>query len=846
MTTVDAGLEGAFADGGMRSRDAPAESVQASADATESAGGSVVRCTHCSLPVPRGLVRGDGSGEQFCCHGCETAYSVITACGLDRYYDLAESNGGEQAKATGRGYEEFDDEAFQDRYAPKAGGSSIRSGAFIVEGMHCAACVWLLEKTPSAVEGLLEARVDYARGRVHLTWDEDAVNLSRVARFIDRLGYPVHPARGTSAEAARRDEQRSMLIRIGVAGALAGNVMAIFLAIHGGSDGEMGTFFRWVSAGLATVSVAWPGRVFLRGAMASLRMRAIHMDVPIAVALVVGLTHGLVNTVTGMGDVYFDTIATLVFLLLLGRWVQVRQQRVAADSVELLHALTPSVATIIESNGDSRLVEVGSLAVDDVVRVAPGESVPADGVVVRGATAVDLSLLTGESRPEGVREGGVVVAGSVNLESVIEVRVEAAGEETRVGKLMRMVEDAATRRAPIVRTADRISGAFALTVLVLAGITVGLWWGLGWSSLDVAIEHAVSLLIVTCPCALGLATPLAVVVAVGRAARMGVLIKGGDTLEALGRRGTIVLDKTGTLTEGKPRVLWSDVPSDVLSLVGAAELGVVHPVARALVEAGSELSDVGSDAVRDVVQTVGGGLRAQTDRGELVVGSAVFVEGVIGEQAFATLRESVELAADEGGTPVCVALHGVGVGVVAVGDALRAESRGVVERLQKDGWEPMVLSGDHPAVVRRVVAELGLDDSRGVGGVSPEEKLRVIEGLARDGRVIMVGDGVNDAGALAAATVGVAVHGGAEASLEAADVYLSEPGLGGLARLVEGARRALAVIRRNLVVSLCYNVVFAALAIAGLVNPLAAAVLMPMSGITVVVLSYRSKTFAVS
>lgn len=806
-----------------------------------------VRCTHCGLPVPRGLIKHEGVGEQFCCHGCETAHSVITSCGLDRYYDLVGDDDGAQSKATGRGYEEFDDPAFQDRYAPVAGASSVRSGAFIVEGMHCAACVWLIEKVPSAVQGLIDARVDYARGRVHLTWDSGHVNLSRIASFIDRLGYPMHAARASAAEDARRDEQRAMLIRIGVAGALAGNVMAIFFGIHGGSDGQMGTFFRWVTAVLGTVSVAWPGRVFLRGALASLRMRTVHMDVPIAVALLVGLSHGLFNTVTGHGDVYFDTIATLVFLLLLGRWVQVRQQRVAADSVELLHALTPSVATLLDQDGSTRLIEVSSLAIDDVVRVSPGESVPADGVITRGSTSVDLSLLTGESRPESVCEGGMVVAGSVNLESTVDVRVQAAGEETRVGKLMRMVEDAATRRAPIVRAADKLSGFFAVTVLILAVLTVCVWWGFGWSSLDVAIEHAVSLLIVTCPCALGLATPLAVVVAVGRAARTGILIKGGDTLEALGQRGTIVLDKTGTLTEGKPRVLWADVPDDVLRLVSLAEQGIVHPIARALVDAGGiQRSDQDkASLVSSVAHTVGGGLRADTAEGELVVGSASYVESVIGSVVFQSLQRSVDRATAEGGTPVCVAIHSEGIGVIAVGDTLREESSGVISRLRRDGWEPMVLSGDHPVVVDRIARELGLDPSRGVGGVSPEEKLRVIEELAQTGRVIMVGDGVNDAAALAAATVGIAVHGGAEASLEAADVYLSEPGLNGLARLVEGARRALGVIRRNLFVSLCYNVVFAGLAIAGLVNPLAAAVLMPLSGITVVVLSYRSRTFDV-
>ncbi len=812
-----------------------------------------VACTHCGLDVPAGLVERHAA-EQFCCHGCRTAYSVIHAGGLAKFYELAGREGtrANRAEESAKGFEHFDDAAFAALYCTRVG-DGVTTATLRVEGIHCAACVWLLERLPLASPGVgpTSSRVNMRQRLLTLTWDPRVTRLSAVARLCATLGYPLHPPRGLSVDAARRKESRSQLIRIGIAGAILGNVMLVTLALFAGEadapmamDSAMHSFFRRVSMGLSLVSLAWPGSVFFRGAWAAWKTRTPSMDVPIAVGLALGAAWGTVNALRGTGQVYFDTICTLVFLLLVGRWIQFTQQRRAADAVEMLFALTPSTARLVE--GDSvREVPVESLSTEAhgcIVEVEAGGTVPVDGRIVRGDSEIDLSLLSGESRAVRVRVGDRVSAGALNLSAPIRVEVEAAGEATRVGQLMKLVEDAAQRRAPIVRLADRLSAVFVPVVLVLAAGT-----GVVWAIIrpETAVDHAAALLITTCPCALGLATPLAVIVAIGRAAGRGILIKGGDTLEALAaRRGVMLIDKTGTLTLGGVRVVRSSFPDELAQAAAALERGIVHPVARAIATLATDAAVL--PVATDVRHTVGRGVVGVVCGRRAVVGSVGFVRETLGFIDKAALREADEAAA-EGFSPVVAAFEGGECGVLWLGDSVREDSRVCVRRLVDSGWDVRIVSGDDPRIVARVAAEVDLDPASCLGGVSPEGKLDVVRRWRAEDpnrSVVMVGDGVNDAAALSGATVGVAVHGSAEASLAAADVFLSRPGLSGLVELVEGSRRTVGVIKRNMAASLLYNAAFIAMAMGGVLTPLIAAVVMPFSSLTVVLLSVRGRTFA--
>lgn len=791
-----------------------------------------VKCAHCGLPVPPALVRHD-MDDQFCCQGCETVYRTIHECGLERYYALRDASTGERVRpdVPDHAFAEFDDAAFEAVYVTFAA-DALGSIDLALEGVHCAACVWLVERLPTVLPGVIESRLNLRTRVVQVRWDPQRVKLSRIAATLTHLGYRPHPARGAGARQARIRDERRMLARIAIAGFCAGNVMLLAFALYGGEvDGiepQFETLFRWLSMLIALVSLAGPGAIFFRGALAALRARAPHLDLPIGLALVIGGIGGTINTIRGTGEIYFDSLTALVFLLLVGRFIQQRQQRLASDSVELLYAFTPSLAHVVTAEG-TRDVPVEALRIGDTIEVRPGEVIAADGTVTDGLSTLDASLLTGESRPVDIGVGSSLHAGTVNLSSPVRLTVESTGPDSRVGRLMRLVADAAERKAPLVTLANRLALVFTIVVLSLGAITFAIWAPHG---LDQAGQHAVALLIVTCPCALGLATPLAMTAAIGRAARRGIMIKGSDALERLTHPGVIFLDKTGTVTHGRLKVVQWIGDDHARPLAAALERGNRHPIARALAESATDAPEPDSMEV-----VMGSGVRGVVAGHEVVVGNADFVSRHT-HTTRGDFAPHFARAAAEGLTPVAVAIDGRVAALALLADDVREDSHDVVAALQRDGWDVRLLSGDDPRTTQRIAERVGLGPSHAMGGVSPEAKLDAVS--RNSDRTVMVGDGVNDAAALAAAGVGIAVHGGAEASLDASDVYLTKPGLGPILetlRLARGTRRTILLC---LGASLIYNLCAATLAITGMIGPLIAAVLMPLSSLTVLIIASRA------
>lgn len=799
-----------------------------------------IACAHCTLPVPAALVRTEAA-RQFCCAGCDTAYVLLHTHGLDQFYAFPERRE-TRVQRTGRSYEEFDHPAFAALHVRPAADGLSRVELYL-EGVHCASCVWLVERVPLLVTGVVRAELDIRRSRAIVEWDAAATPLSAVARTLDTLGYAPHPFRGVARDAIRRDEDRRMLMRIGVAGAIGGNVMLFAFALYSGElawmDPAHTRFFRWLSMALTLPALAWPGRVFFTGAIAALRTRTLHMDLPIAIALAAGFVRGAMNTITDSGPVYFDGLAILVFALLVGRFLQQRGQRLATDSAELLYALTPATARVAEADGTLRDVPAEAVLPGMLLDVRAGETFAADGVLTSDGTTVNTALLTGESRPVAVHAGEAIYAGTLNVSAPARVRVTEAGETSRVARLLQQVDTSRDRRAPVVLAANRLAGVFVAAVLALAMITWGVKTAMGSAS---ALDDVIALLVVTCPCALALATPLAVTVAVGRAARGGVLVKGGDALEQLATPGVLVLDKTGTLTEGQHALVSWVGDAAIQPLVQALEAGSSHPLADGFRRAWAHLP---LHEVTHAQHVVGGGLGGVVQGHDVLVGSPAFVRGRATRGSDAI--EAHIAALDATLTPVLVAVNGVVVGAAGLGDRLRADALESLVALRARGWRSIMASGDAPFVAQSVGRALRFDEADVHGAMSPEGKLALVEALRADGtHVVMVGDGVNDAAAIAAATVGVEVHGGAEACLATADVFLARPGLTPLRQLVDGAERTVRVIRRNFAFSLSYNAIGAALAVAGLLTPLIAAVLMPLSSLTVVLASWRGRTFEVS
>lgn len=835
------------------------------------------RCTHCGLDVPTGLIR-QNSSVQFCCNGCQTAYQLITSGGLEGYYDMAGSDaapgilGSRPASVDADAdaeLAEFDETVALSLCRPCTVGQ--RRHELIVENIHCGACVWLLERLPRLAPGVLESRVNLGRQSLTVTYSPDRISLRTIAVLLRRLGYPAHLAGRTNVEAVRRNEDRRFIMRISVAGAISGNVMLLAFALYGGvfsgMDAGFFAFFRWLSAALGVLSLAWPGAVFFRSAWTSIRARSINIDVPIVLGLLAGSVSGVLNVILGRSEIYFDSLTMLVFLLLVGRFIQHRQQRGALDSVNLLHSLTPRAARLVD--GDSvRTVAAESLRPGDTVEVLPGQSVPVDGLlldaprpaeseatdatdVAEETTAyLDEAVLTGESHPRLVHPGDPVRAGTVNLRTPIRVLATATGQDTLAARLMALVEHAAGNKPGIVSFADKVGRHFIIWVGLLAAVIAAGWLIVDPEHPGRALDNATALLIVTCPCALGIAVPLVFAVTMGRAARRGILIKSGQVIERLAGSGTVILDKTGTLTRGQMAVVDRLGDPTAITMAALVEARIAHPIAQAIARLVPEDSEQPTSHIDHVRYTVGRGVTATVEGVSMLIGSpamATEARAIWDDH----LRSEADALAARGLTPVAVVCDGHVRALLGIGDPIRPDARQAIDAMAAQGWSPRVLSGDHPSVVRHVAHALGIPLAAATGSATPQDKLVAVRAAQATGptgshRVIMVGDGVNDAAALAAADVGIAVAGGAEASLQAADVYMTSHGLSQISALVDASRRAVRAVWWTLWASLGYNVIAATLAITGHIHPIAAAIMMPASSLTVLAIAARFRTFPVT
>lgn len=795
-----------------------------------------VACSHCGLAVPPARVA-SGGDPLFCCDGCSAVYAVLNSAGLQAYYDKQRSSERRAAASPSRRrFEEFDDLKFTGQHCRDLG-SGVSSVELFLEGVHCSACVWLVERLQRVAPAVVEARFDMTRGVLRVSWQRARAPLSEIARALDSLGYRPHPADTSEAVAQERRGDRALLLRVGLAGAAAGNVMLMALALYSGAFGGMTeeyvSLFRWGSLLITTPTVFLAGSVFFRGAWAALRTRTPHMDLPVSIGILAGYVGSVSSTLRATGDVYFDTLCTLTFLLLVGRYLQRTHHRRSTRASDLLRALAPATARVVEGQ-HSKEVPAADVKPGAIVEVLASERLPIDGRIIAGSSEIDASLLTGESQPQAVTIGDRVHTGTINCTATLSVRVESAGADTRLGRLMHAVEVTQRERAPLVRLADRVSGYFVVAILLAAALTFCVWLRIDPRH---ALDHTVALLVVTCPCALGMATPLSVSAALRRAAQAGILFKGGEFIEELARPGRFVFDKTGTLTEGRLELVAWDGDHDAQALLRAAEEYSNHPIGRAIQRAfpANEL------ACREL-QELASGLSAEVAGRRLRVGSAARIASEVEVPAWA--QSLVSEHAAKGQTPIVISVDGQVRAVAAFADAVRDDAKHSLLALRELGFELEVLSGDHPNVVESVAQRLGVPFTAIRGGASPEAKLAHIRALRAEGqRVFMVGDGVNDAAAMSAANVGIAVHGGAEVCLAAADVFTTRPGLTIVVLAALGARRTLTAIRRGIGLSLAYNVLGIGLAVTGHLSPLVAAVLMPLSSITVVTLALRTKTF---
>ncbi len=778
------------------------------------------------------------SEYQFCCSGCRQVYALLNDLGYEDYfYRLLDEQGGRgvPAQISGRGFQDFDNPAFQDQYVQTSEGGLQKTQLYL-EGVHCAACVWLLESLPRSSPGLLSVRLNLANSIAELEWDPERGSLSQIGRTLDSLGYTPHAYQEEVLDGLRSAEARALLIKLGVAAACAMNIMfiqgAIYAGEHHGMASRYDLFFRWAAFLLSLPVVLFSARPFYQAAWAGLRRRVPHMDLPISIALTGAFLYSSLSIFRGAGSLYFDSLSALVALLLGARYLQLRAQRAAlAQAASLRGATFVEFARCLDEEGNSVETPIAAVQTGTRVELRSGELVPVDGIILEGRSSLNNAVLTGESEPISVGPGDLVYAGASNLGARLILRVQSTGEETRIGALFALVDQAMSQRAPIVQVADRLSRYFVLCVLGLAGLSLLIWSGDSW---ELAFEHTVALLVVTCPCALGLATPVAISVALARAAGVGIFIKNAEIIEHLKEIKIALLDKTGTLTKGEAQasLRWGAG----LELALALEAHSVHPIAQALRRCFPGLR---TPKIEQVEEIPGLGLLGSLNERTLGLGNRALLEH-LGVQLQAEHEALVEEIVQEGQSPLFISSTEQLLGIIQLGDPLRPEAHQTIQGLRAHGVRPLILSGDHPAVVQRAAQALGISKEDALGALSPEEKhvqLQALRGREESGRILMLGDGVNDAAALALADVGISIEGSTGASIIAADVVLTRPGLTPVLDLLEGGQRLLLIIKRGLSFSLVYNLVGAALALTGHIGPLLAAVLMPISSITVILSS---------
>ena len=711
-----------------------------------------------------------------------------------------------------------------------------------IGGMTCASCANRVERKLNKLDGVV-ATVNYATEKAHVTYST-ALDPAALVAEVEAAGYTAAlPQPDPEPEA---DPTRPLRNRFLVVTALAVPVVVLSMV-----PALRFPYWEWVALALAAPAVVWGAWPLHRAAARNLRHGTATMDTLISLGTLAALGWSVVALLRGEGMSYLEVGAAVTAFVLLGRWLEARSKRRAGAALTALLDLGAKEASVLRDGGEVR-VPAAALQVGDRFVVRPGETIATDGVVDDGTSALDTAMLTGESVPVEVGRGAAVVGGCTNVGGRLVVRATRVGADTQLARMARLVEDAQSGKAAIQRLADRVSGVFVPVVIALAVATLAFWLGAG-AGANVAFTAAVAVLIIACPCALGLATPTALLVGTGRGAQLGVLIKGPEVLESTRRIDTVVLDKTGTLTTGKMALHHVEGGDEALRMAASVEQGSEHPVGRAIVAAArerfGELPDVAEFdnapglGVRGVVAEIAG---------DVIVAHAVLVgaPALLAEHGIALpdeLGAAVHAARGEGLTAVVVAWDGVARGVLAVGDTVAPDSADAVARLRGLGLRPILLTGDHRTAGLAVAAQVGIAEDDVIAEVLPEDKVAAVRALQADGRVVaMVGDGVNDAAALAVADLGIAMGTGTDAAIEASDITLVRGGLPTAVDAVRLARRTLAVIKGNLFWAFAYNVAALPLAASGLLSPMIAGAAMAFSSVFVVTNSLRLRRFSAS
>ncbi len=799
---------------------------------------SKVKCDHCRLEFDKDVMIEetiDGQKRYFCCKGCQGVYHLLKSEGLDSFYDKLGDQALEPAKEIGEDLQKFDLEGFTKRYV-KERPDGLREIHLIIEGIHCSACVWLNEKVLHKTPGVIEATINYTNNKAKVVWDPEEITLSQIIQTIRSIGYNAYPYDPALQEERAIKQRRDYYARILLAVFATMNIMWIAIAQYvgffTGMREDIKNILNIAEFALATPTLFYSGWVFFRGAYYGLKNRFINMDFLVATGAGLAYLYSIYAMITRTGEVYFDSVTMIITFVLVGKYLEVLSKKQAVDTIDSLLGSLPTEVVVVRDN-EKALVSVENVEVGDIIEIKPGEKVVIDGVIVSGEGSFAESSLTGESEPVYKKVGDEVLSGSILLDSVIRYKATKDFSTSLLSNIADLLEESIAKKPYLERLANQISGYFSLAILSIALLTfIGWYWHT--HSFETALIVAISVVVIACPCALGLATPMATLVGVGEALKRGILFKEAGFLETIAKADTLVLDKTGTITKGKPSVVGVERFFDFdENIVYTLTEHSNHPISRGV---WGYCKKRGFDTllpIKDIKEIKAKGLGATIDGKRVVGGSVEFLK-----------EKGIDVLYEGENSVFAVAIDGKLAAIYELSDELREEAAYAIGKIKEMGLDVWMLTGDNERTARKVAKQVGIENVK--AKLLPQDKSAFIDHLHQKGKiVIMAGDGINDAIALACSDIAIAMGSGADIALSVSDVVLLDEKPIKIYEAIRLGRRVFLAVKENLALSLAYNVIAVPLAVMGYVNPLFAALAMSLSSLTVVGNSMRIKFFKV-
>jgi len=786
-----------------------------------------IRCDHCHLEYDESVLIED-NGKYFCCKGCQGIFHLLQDEGLDSFYNKMGENTIEPPKELKDDINKFDKDGFIKKYVKEKEGFNEIS--LIIDGIHCSACVWLNEKVLHKTEGIVEASINHTNNKAKVVWDNETIKLSQIIQTIRNIGYNAYPYDASMQEVQANAKRQDYYSRLLVGVFTTMNIMWIAVAQYGGyftgMRSDIKDILNFAEFVLATPALFYTGGIFFKGSYYALKNKFVNMDLLVVSGALSAYIFSLYSMFTGHGEVYFESVTMIITFVFAGKYMEVLTKKKAVDTLDSFSSSMPTEVTLIKDN-EKFIVGVEAVEIGDIIELRAGDKVVIDGVITAGEGSFDNSSLSGESEPVLLRVKDKVLSGSICVDSVIRYKALQPYASSMLSKIISLLEDSMDKKPRIEKLANTISGYFSSVILVLALLTFGAWY-FYTHSFEQALIVAISVVVIACPCALGLATPVATLVGISRAAKKGVLFKEATFLETIAKCSTVVLDKTGTLTNGKPKVVDSFIQysfdkSILYSLVSLS----THPISKGVKEF---LGDMRLVELEEVLVVEAKGIKAKYKNEQIFAGNSAFMR----ENGF--ICKEIK----QTNSVLHVAYKNDIVASFYLEDKLRVGAKETIDYLKRNGLKIVMLTGDNEKVAKKIANEVGIDEYK--AELFPQDKAEFITNLRNQGeRVVMVGDGINDTLALTHSEVAITLGSGTDVAVSVSDIVLMNDNFEGLQLVFEISKNTFKRVKQNLAISILYNVITIPLAMAGFVIPLVAAFSMSLSSLIVVGNSMRGK-----